>query len=465
VGLACALALSLPAITISAKPRGGSIPAYSSPILLEGDDPIGAALGNGERQAVGEPSIKVDSKGTVYITGADTVGRPAPAWYSNDQQQFQELPGDFRQNFEGAEGDFAVDNDDRAYMIDTTVPTLVLSRWSDHGNTLDFTEPVTVGVIPGLDDRPWLAWAKDTLWLFVNHGTHIDMYKSTDAGQTDQGASFQLVFNSAEQSVEHAPGTFLFPGHMTADNNKDSPYYGSVYVFGDCGDAHSVCSASSNDGGESWHLAEVPPSPMTHLTAQLPLQVDVDTAGNVYGVYAADDVKASDEPLGDDQPATGCDVYLTVSRDGGQSWSEPQRVNPNRRGCATFPALSAGAAGKVAVAYYQETTSAAGQDDVDEEAAWFVHVTYDLNADRHPGGFRDSIADPLTVHLGPLLRELWDFFQIDIGPDGFVHVAYSQDTRAGKDGPFGSDPGVIVLGAQRAKDVMYLREVSGPRLL
>ena len=62
------------------------------------------------------------------------------------------------------------------------------------------------------------------------------------------------------------------------------------------------------------------------------------------------------------------------------------------------------------------------------------------------------------------MRRLWDFFQVDIGPDGLVNVAYSRATGAGKDGPVGCGCAPDELGAQRAKDVFYLKEIGGPNL-
>jgi hypothetical protein len=449
----------LTAVSIAALSSASAAPhaTYSKPVLLVGTDPIGAALGNGARQAVGEPSIKVDSKGAVYITGADTVGRPAPAWYSANGKSFTELPSpaDARQRTMGAEGDFAIDDHDNVYMIDTAVPYLVLSKWSNHGKTWDVTYPVAAGVIPGLDDRPWLAWARGSLWLFVNHGAGIDVYKSTD-----QGMSFQLLYTTVGGSGN------LFPGVVAADDSKASKRYGSFYVFGDCGSEHQMCSAATRDGGATWKEAKIPAitGARSRLAPQLSLSVDVDKAGNVYGVWSADDVKAPSSFLGNETNGTGCTVYLTESRDGASTWSKPVAINHDPRGCATFPAISAGAPGKVVVGYYQETASAAAQDHVANKAPWFLHVEYNTNALKSPRGFTDSIADPKPVLLGPLMRRLWDFFQVDVGPDGRANIAYSRATGAGKDGPVGCGCAPDELGAQRAKDLMYVKETNGPNL-
>ena len=53
-----------------------------------------------------------------------------------------------------------------------------------------------------------------------------------------------------------------------------------------------------------------------------------------------------------------------------------------------------------------------------------------MAAIRKAGAARPRIAEARVptktpVLLGPLDRELWDFLQLDIGPDGRVHVTYS----------------------------------------
>ena len=58
----------------------------------------------------------------------------------------------------------------------------------------------------------------------------------------------------------------------------------------------------------------VPLSKRTRIAPQLALSVDVDRAGNVYGVWAADDVKT--DSSGNETKGSGCTVYLSESRDG-----------------------------------------------------------------------------------------------------------------------------------------------------
>jgi hypothetical protein len=227
-----------------------------------------------------------------------------------------------------------------------------------------------------------------------------------------------------------------------------------------------MCSAATHDGGSTWKEAKVPvpAGSRTRLAPELALSVAVDTGGTIYGVWAADDVKRPTSLTGNETSGTGCTVYLTESRDGAATWTQPVAINRDPRGCATFPAIAAGAPGRIAVGYYQETASATGQDHVPDKAPWYLHVEYNTNAVTDPRGFVDSVADPTPVLFGPLMRRLWDFFQIAIGPDGSANIAYSQATRAGKDGPVGCGCAPVELGAQRAKDLMYVKETGGPNL-
>ncbi|HET7482427.1 MAG TPA: hypothetical protein VFK89_06140, partial [Actinomycetota bacterium] len=170
----------------------------------------------------GEPSLQIDDKGTIYIAGTCCVGPAAPVWYSTDNgKTFKEMetPGHAREWGIGAEGDLAVDHDGHVWFVDTYVPGLLTTRWSDNGKTWDFTSP-TAGTVPGFDDRPWLTYSKDALYLYVNHVSHTAVYRSTDGGMSwDGGTILQWQGNPTGQP--------FFPAHLAANEKT-----GKLWVVG-----------------------------------------------------------------------------------------------------------------------------------------------------------------------------------------------------------------------------------------
>ena len=132
--------------------------------------------------------------------------------------------------------------------------------------------------------------------------------------------------------------------------------------------------------------------------------------------------------------------------------ARPGQGQHTGRGCATFPWVTAGANGKMALAWYETPASkradpgelalrtlsgrtiynglelplAAFQDEVSDDAPWYLHVA----AIRDAAASKPRIAEAKVptktpVLLVPMDRKLWDFLQLDTGPDGRVHVTYS----------------------------------------
>lgn len=64
---------------------------------------------------------------------------------------------------------------------------------------------------------------------------------------------------------------------------------------------------------------------------------------------------------------------------------------------------------------------------MDEDAEWFLYTAVSRDATGPNATFEIDQPDPELVHTGPMNRKLLDFLQVDIGPDGGVHVAYAQD--------------------------------------
>ena len=477
--LAVALTLVLPMLPAEAGKPKRSPPklTFTRPLQVEAHDVPSAILGNGERQGSGEPSIKVDSKGIIYLSGVTTVGRASPVWFSqNNGQSFEILhtPAQFRELSPlGAEGDIAIADDDAMYFVDTGISFLAFSRWAaatgEHGEQPDweYTIPHTIGVLPGLDDRPWLAYGSDeseeVLWLYVNHGSHTATYKSTDGGMT------WSEMNNTLPTQRYFPGMIAAPRDSTQD----------AYVFGDCGTGNTLCSNATHDGGATWEEVEVAKVEEGRSIAPLMVSSAVDDAGVAYGAWAEADTNDASEDApnpsqvdGDD----GCDVYYAASRDGGRTWGRKVRVSDGK-GCAVFPWITGGARGRVALAWYEADAPIAHADAAPtpppgappgteaKPATWYLNAGVVLNADRRPQIVR-GVADPNPVHYGPLLRELWDFLQIAVGPDGRFHIAYVEDVTAGPNGPVGLGPpdDLQILGAQAPKDTMYVAQRGGPRL-
>jgi hypothetical protein len=409
--------------------------------------------GQADHEWAGEPSIQVDDKGVIYITATCCVGASAQVWFSEDGKKFKELetPGRVREWGIGAEGDLAVDHEGRTYFVDTAIAGMMFTRWSDHGKTWDFTAP-TAGTVPGFDDRPWLTYSKDALYLYVNHVSHTAVYRSTDGGTTWDGGNLLSwrgdptgqPFFPAHLAANEKKGTLWVSGLVTEDGktvlgSAVGDYVGGVPVF-----KEAVVSVPQREGGFS--------PIFTGSTA-------VDAAGNGYTTWSTFD-------------DAGCDVYYAASTNNGKSWNDPIKVNTGD-GCATFPWITAGDDGKIALAWYETpfeekqpsstflraltagSTLYGGidvpllnyQDNLPEDATWFLHAASITDAETATPDVLETRIDTKTpVLAGPMGRELWDFLQIDIGPDGRIHIAFVKKFNDG------------------APQTWYVKSTAGPKL-
>jgi hypothetical protein len=259
--------------------------------------------------------------------------------------------------------------------------------------------------------------------------SHTAVYRSTNGGQTWS--------TEGPLSWDGSPlGQPYFPGHVAAHEKTGALWVAGVVSH----NGKSVLgSAVSKDGGKTFTEAVITkPQRKGGFSPIFTGTTAVDSAGNGYTTWSTYDKR-------------GCDVYYAASTNSGKSWRRPVQVNRGP-GCATFPWITAGAGGKVALAWYEtpvtkradpgelalrtlsgrtiynglELPLAAFQDEVPDDAPWHLHVA----AIRGAGASRPRIAEARVptktpVLLGPMERELWDFLQLDIGPDGRVHVTYS----------------------------------------
>lgn len=448
----------------SASGGGNSRLTFKKPVSLTSFAPVRTATGTAytatrgdqpsDHEWSGEPSIQIDEKGTIYVAGTCCLAAASPVWYSSDGgKKFKEMetPGHVREWGVGAEGDLAVDDEGRTYFVDTYIPGLLMSRWSENGTKWDFTVPAA-GVTPGFDDRPWIAWSAKGLYLYVNHVSHTAVYRSADGGMSWDGGHI-LLWRGEEL------GQPFFPAHIAADRKK-----GTLWVAGVVEEkGRSVLGSAvteDNDGDFKFREAVVSePQRRGGFSPIFTGATAVDAAGNGYTTWSTFDEK-------------GCDVHYAVSTNKGKSWQEPVKVNTGK-GCATFPWIAAGDDGKIALAWYETPASksssttrdflgltsgrsiynglelplAAYQDELPEQAPWFLHAAAIPNATaKKPAVIEARIDTKTPVLTGPMKRELWDFLQLAIGSDGRIVISFVKKFQDG------------------APQTWYVESKTGPRL-
>lgn len=455
-GVALAM-LATVAAPVAARPEHLS---FGDPIALTSNAPLREAMSeyystgeDRDHEWSGEPVIQVTDDGTIIIAGTCCVVAASPVWYSTDGKTFKETesPGHVREWGIGAEGDLAVDHDGHVYFVDTYVPGMLMSRWSDNGKTWDYTQPV-VGVPPGMNDRPWLAWTQDRLYLYMNHLSHTAVYSSADGGRTwDPAMPMQWQGNSSGQPY--------FPGHIAADEDDSTLWVAGVVEKSSEPTETVLGSAVSTDGGLTFTEAPITkPQRELGFSPIFTGSTAVDDAGNGYVTYSTYDQQ-------------GCDVYFASSTDKGKSWNAPVKVSDGI-GCATFPWVTAGSDGNIALAWYQTPeakTATPGQqflraltrpsvyglhlplapfqDQVSPEAQWYLHAAAVTKAtSARPKIDETRVTTETPILEGPLLRELWDFLQVDIDRAGKIHIAFVDKYR------------------DSAPQTWYVGSVAGPSL-
>jgi hypothetical protein len=373
----------------------------------------------------GEPVIEVAGDGAVWASATCCVGRSPPIWVSRDGgRSFHLLPfadrtGVVRDAF-GIEGDFAMDDAGNVFFFDIAAASTYFTKYRADGTHVQ-TKP---DAFPPLVDRPWVRAGKaDEAWVFYNTGSATNLYHSTDGGVT--WTLLPTGFNC---------GLMVF---------GQGPARDRLLVAGCPGEPKLWVSV---DGGASFAKPVRLPVPQAIPPGQFRngTSVDVfmppvaDAAGNVYVpmTYATDR----------DGHTQG--IFVDVVRADG-SVAGPFQVSApgtwNEK-----PWGAAGAAGRFVLAWYGTNQTRAHAND----AVWDLVVAATLDGASAAPAFQTVRPDPEPVLKGDFGRQLGDFLQSDVGPDGRAYVIYSHrgadgvlDNRvAVSDGPLGFGPGIPANG-------------------
>lgn len=371
-----------------------------------------------------EPTLEVDSKGTVFYAARDysggslppATGTQTPVLRSDDggltwTEVSPMLPTGDR--FPPTSGDPMIYLDpwtDRLFQVEQIdIACHTLSYTEDQGATWT-TNPRACSTPPA-DHQTVVAGPSslgvalplypNVVYVCVNQLAASSCSRSLDGGLTFTGP--HLVYPDAALPTEAQAGCVAGGLHGHALVGPD----GTVYL------PRNYCGlpyvAVSKDDGLTW--ARSPVAAMDALGSDPSMAFDA--TGRVYYAWLAGDHR----------------IHLVHSDDAGASWSPPTIVSPPEVRAANLPSIVAGDDGRLAV-LYMGTTQDLGQKESDPELTWGGYISVSHDAANATATWATVRANP----QGDVLKRGYcsegrcglvrDFLDIAVAPDGSVYGAF-----------------------------------------
>ena len=300
---------------------------------------------------------------------------------------------------------------DRLFSIDLYVACSELSFSDDKGatwthNPLACGEPVNdhQTLFAGRPiSSPTLNYP-NILYYCFNHPGFTKCNKSLDGGLTFIPTTNIVSLNCTGLN-----------GHGISDSK------GTIYVpINGCG---VPTVAISHDEANTWEVIAVSDLRMPEIGPGVDPSVAVDTKGNLYYVFGA---RTQGAPL--------ITPMLTVSKDGGKSWSDPVKIAPPGVKTVNLVTVDAGKPGHVAVAYYGSST---GRE-------WSGYLAIGTNVLGPRPTFSTGAVNPPSKPIkrgtcGPgRCGQVFDFIDVEIDPFGrpwgvFVDACLEECERTGQE--------------------------------
>jgi len=430
----------------------------------------------GAGQAV-EPSMIVDSQGTIYVESIRGVpgGLDLWRWYQAKDGKpnnngtlpfkYEAQPdcGIFVTTFcttsglapGGGDGDVAVNTPDSSNMnipnlavVSLTAAEVTASHSTDRADTFSTPDVAAAGV--PFDDRMWIDAVDDPNHVYMEYhdfGTtsQIFVQRSNDGGQTYDNAANQAVDAATEPSA--GPPTGNIAGQIKVDRSS-CPSHGNLY---------QIFVAPDNPTDNAQNSSKFINAAYVAVASNVSLTIPTYTFKD-YKIFScgAGSTCSSGLGLGNLFPALAVDnfgylysvwsdntdIYYSYSTTLGTTWSPALKITQGTTQAGksnVFPWVAADASGHVAIAWYGADAAGNSNTISATNTHWNVFVAESVNGHAAVPVFTLSQASDHSNHTGQIStggltgssdRSLADFFQIAIDPNHRINVAYA-DNHAG----------------------------------
>jgi hypothetical protein len=457
-------------------PNGQAVTAYVGPGTATYTANEGLCLPVGAGQAV-EPSMTVDSQGTIYVQSIRGVpgGLDLWRWYRTADGgpnadgtlpfKYEGQPdcGMFITPFctasglapGGGDGDVAVNYPDPLNLNIPNLAVVSLSAaeitGSNSTNRADtFSTPNVAAAGVPFDDRMWINGINDPSHVYMEYhdfGTtsQIFVQRSADGGETYNDAAGTVVDAATEPSV--GPPTGNIAGQIKVDNSSCSSHGNLYQIF--VGPDNPV--DNTHNSLAYMNAAYVGVATGVSLTNPTLSFTDYKIfscgagstcpsgagLGNLFPALAVDNFGYVYATWSDNT-----DVYYSFSTNHGTRWSPAIKVTRNTSQAGksnVFPWIAADANGHVAIAWYGADQVGNSNTVSATDTHWNVFVAESVNGHAISPAFAFSQATDHSNHTGQIStggllgssdRSLADFFQIAMDPTHLVNIAYA-DNHAG----------------------------------
>ena len=419
-----------------------------------------------------EPSIRVDARDAnqrIWVTAPAGIVpgsrfRPVDSpdsgdylWYSDDDgKTWIRVPGPVAGTnptlVGGGDSDVVTGPGPEVYITGLTLANVTLAASCNNGTNFASNPISNVGT---LEDRQWIDGYEDTakpatgpefllnyggvaerrMWVHQVSAPCVAGTATTPVADERVDVSHPDCSTSPPVAIRD-PDCYQWPGNLAVDEttgdvyvthntfgNRQAPFNDDVVVARV--DQAGARAATQLDVRKSI-AANNRPDTFDSFTV-----VAVDKAGNVYVVWS--------ERRPDKQTT---DTMLAVSKDRGETWTRPIKVNRGPQ-TTTFPWIVAGDAGKIDIVYYGTNEKGSSPETVPPTSKWRVWMAQSLNALDPTPNFKENPATGF-MHQGaictsgtgcaPGTRDLLDFFQIDIDAQGMANIAYTDNLNTPPDG-------------------------------